>query len=362
MATRGFGPAGENGWAFGQVIAIVVLAAPLLSVIEYLSGSTPTAAQGCELEVLGTIADEGAATALPPGEHSDEIEYERSPSFCGILFLAAWFWVACAIFLYTDAPTEFHVLVLALLFEVVLFQPTLQIMWSLFCIWLEKHNPHNGTASGLRLLVFLALLEASIFEFFTSEPDEFNIVDPAILTSSLVVLYMISLVWSFLELQARVEDEALGYPAEANTLYRCFTQLLVTFPVTIGSATAVYAFEFPNPEHAWEAWALLAITVSSQTVWMGVEVWLSRYNQTKTPRQLRVAAVRVIVFLAAWVSLVVWFRDWWSYALRVWPPGHFFVTVLGFSILSLGWCITTAVRWRALADAVRIGVFWWLLW
>jgi hypothetical protein len=127
MATRGFGPAGENDWAFGQVMAIVVLAAPLLSAIEHLSGSTPTAAQGCaniqvvsELGVLGTITDEGAANALPQSEHSDEIEYERSPAFRGILFLAAWFWVACAIYIYTDAPTEFHLLVLALLFEVVL--------------------------------------------------------------------------------------------------------------------------------------------------------------------------------------------------------------------------------------------------
>jgi hypothetical protein len=262
-------------------MAIVVLAAPLLSAIEYLSESTPTAAQGCDniqlvsgLEVPRTITDEGAATALPPREYSTEVEYESSPAFRGILFLAAWFWVACAIYLYTSAPTEFHLLVLSLLFEIVLLQPALQIVWSLFCIWLEKHNPRDGTASGLRLLVFLALLEASILEFFTSEPNSLNIVDPAILTGSLVVLYMISLVWSFLELQGRAEDEALGDPAAAGALYRSFTQLLVTCPVIIGSATAVYAFEYPDPEHAWEAWPLLALVVSFQAVWMGVEVWL----------------------------------------------------------------------------------------
>jgi hypothetical protein len=177
-----------------------------------------------------------------------------------------------------------------------------------------------------------------------------------------VVLYMISLVWSFLELQVRAEDEAVGYPAEASALYRSFTQLLVTCPVIMGSATAVYAFEFPVPEYAWEAWALLAIVVSLQTVWMGVELWFSRYNLTERRRQRQIATVRAIVFLTAWWGIFGWFYDWWSFALRVWPPGQFFVTVLGFSILSLGWCITTAVRWRALVDAVRIGVFWWLLW
>jgi hypothetical protein len=75
--------------------------------------------------------------------------------------------------------------------------------------------------------------------------------------------------------------------------------------------------------------------------------------------------VRTGVFLIAWVGLFNWFvvEDHWLLAgLRVWPPGQFFVTVLGFSILSLGWCITTAVRWRALVNHIRTGVFWWLLW
>lgn len=350
MATRRLGPEGENGWAFGQVMALVALATPLLSALEYLSGPTPAAAPGSVSihvanEAAGTITDAETATVttLPQREASGETEYERSPAFRGILFLAVWFWVACTVFLYRSAPTEFHLLVLSLLVEVVLPQPVLQVTWSLFCIWLEKHNPRDWMASGLRYLVFLALLEASVLEFFTSEPTALSIVVPAIISGSLVVLYAMSLLWSLLELRARARDEALDQSTSLRIPHRRFAQLMATIcPVLLGSTIGVALIQ--SPEHPNEAWVFFAIVVCFQATWMGLEWILSRSRVTETRRQ----AFRTVILIAMGIFLVVWgYFQYEPAGFRLFGPGPFFVTIMGFSVLSLGWTITTTVSWRS---------------
>ena len=163
---------------------------------------------------------------------------------------------------------------------------------------------------------------------------------PTIIVGSLIIFYLVFLWWSYTELRARAGDLGLNNTAAPATSGRGFTQLTLSCLVLLVSIAVVVLFMPPaSPE---EGLGLLIVVLFFQSLWMGVEWYFSRNHVTTRLRQY---LVRNVFCFAVCFSLVFW--SWSRPTFRMVRPGKFFVTVIGFSVLSIGWSIARIIRRRS---------------
>ncbi|KAK0742978.1 hypothetical protein B0T18DRAFT_447808 [Schizothecium vesticola] len=202
-----------------------------------------------------------AAVAPSPSDYEDILDdYEKSSSFRGALFLAAWFYISLTVYIMTDAPRDIVALFYTLNFEVYVFQPVIQLTWPLWCLWIDKIGSRQRPweTRSLRLLLFLALLETSIYEFFNSSAVEATFLEPGVIAASLLAIYAIFLTWALIRLRARQLEATIG----GGTLYHlrsAVLQLVMTCLVMAASLFMIWCYELL--EFPGEAWAFLGFII-----------------------------------------------------------------------------------------------------
>ncbi|KAJ3533844.1 hypothetical protein NM208_g7802 [Fusarium decemcellulare] len=185
-------PGGENTWTFGQILPLALLAAPLLSVVEYfieykISLNTtkyPQVPQSIQMTTLP--GPNGCDTGnIRPGTSSHSfVAYDSS--YAGVIFLTAWYYGLVAGFIFTNAPSNYATVMMVLSVEVLLFQPTIQISWLLWCLWLEKVQFRATIVSSLRIPIFFALFFTSLHEFADGYATALEARKPGIAVATLV--------------------------------------------------------------------------------------------------------------------------------------------------------------------------------
>ena len=157
-----YGAKEENSWTFGQIVPLILLAAPIASVVDHLS-TRPEALNSQESVVL--ICD-GEANNARSQRCSSRVafrryvaqDYEASISFRGAFLLAALSYTHLAAFtVFTDSMGIFYPLSrLAITF--VILSPTLQTTWILYVLWVPTLPMRKVQANFVLMVIFLILV------------------------------------------------------------------------------------------------------------------------------------------------------------------------------------------------------------
>ncbi|KAK4449659.1 hypothetical protein QBC34DRAFT_404587 [Podospora aff. communis PSN243] len=357
VATRKFSPGGESSWSFGQVLPLILLAAPLVSFLESLSGQegdesgengryyqrrrTNSINEVEIIQVCPQPSTETAAVDAPPSARNAESldEHEQSPSFLGTLFLAVWFYVLITEYIMTNAPRDLTKVFSALVFELFVFQPAIQLSWPLWCLWIDKlgSSKRPWLVTGLRLLMFLALLETMTYEFYTSSADAITVLEPGIVAASLLVLYAIFLFFAVNELHTRQLEQNGVDGTALRRLRNAGLQLIVTGIVIAASFIMMLSYRYW--EYPGHGWLFLICIIPILCAWMIAEA----YFHKKAIKERWRTIWRTSFFLVAWAWFLLLMYT--NVAPQLSLSSAFFGTVVGFGVLSLWYALISLRKW-----------------
>ena len=181
IETRSRGPKEENSLAFGQILPLVLLAAPIVTIIENFNdiGSLQTSPGSSLMPVCAypspipmnpytfEVLKPGCkahAKALYPGPDQDEAQV----SFCGATTLAALSYLKCgATFIGGHASGVVPILPLA--FSMITLQPALQALWITCTLWISKAAPRKFVAGCIQSLILLSFISLCFLDLFNRE-------------------------------------------------------------------------------------------------------------------------------------------------------------------------------------------------
>ncbi|CAI4214174.1 unnamed protein product [Parascedosporium putredinis] len=198
----------ENDWTFGQVFPLILVAAPLTSMVKSFSGVTDVSTKATQgtprLSADGdltippptnqnepkrdTNTQDGEQEPIPlertatPTPYADPLELEdpregveqkyssytqNSAVFQGILILAILSYLQSALYIVVDNPVGFVVPFINLIQALLFIDPIIQISWILANLSLTKiRYAHCWTADFLRFIILVVLTGTQLTEFF----------------------------------------------------------------------------------------------------------------------------------------------------------------------------------------------------
>jgi hypothetical protein len=158
--------ADENEWTFGQIFTLVLLAAPLITLIDHLSRRSQapiddySLASGQDTHELTSLAEQPVLSSRQPSANEKrESEYESRISFRGASILAGFSYVHIALFVFLSDNTSPSIAYTfgTLAFSCLVFQPVLQMTWVIYTLWVPKLNLGEHRMLPLLDMIFLAI-------------------------------------------------------------------------------------------------------------------------------------------------------------------------------------------------------------
>jgi hypothetical protein len=158
--------ADENEWTFGQIFPLVLLAAPLITLIDHFSRKSQapiddySLASGQDTHELTNLAEQPILSSRhPSGNEKRESEYESRISFRGASILAGFSYVHIALFVFLSDNTSPSIAYTfgTLAFSCLVFQPALQMTWVIYALWIPKLNLGEHRMLPLLDMIYLAI-------------------------------------------------------------------------------------------------------------------------------------------------------------------------------------------------------------
>jgi hypothetical protein len=152
-----FGPSDENEWAFGQVFPLVLLAAPVATLLDHWPGNQEVNSGQDNIETSGAETE----PSLPVRQDDDQLidqDYESSLSFrLGTVIVGISYIYLVILVLTTDAE-GLSPLVSRLAFHFFLLYPCLEATWFLYALWIPKLDFREVRQSALLDIMFLTII------------------------------------------------------------------------------------------------------------------------------------------------------------------------------------------------------------
>lgn len=216
---RDYGPAKENEWAFGQIVSLVLLAAPLVALADHWP-QRPN--QLASQETTVNQADDAPLTSHSSRQWTEK-DYEFSLSFRIGALIAGVPYVHLAIMVLVKDGSALSDLLTYFTFTAFAFYPVLQATWTLYALWIPKLNlqkRHKIIALDIIYLTIMILMVRQTSELFSRKQSIDNrfrsdfvesLIYGGVCIGMLVVTYLIFVVWVVLDAQVqRMNDDNNG--------------------------------------------------------------------------------------------------------------------------------------------------------
>lgn len=153
-----FGPSDENEWAFGQVFPLVLLAAPVATLLDHWPGNSEANPSQDSVDSSGAETE----PSLPARQHNDDQpinqDYESSLAFrLGSVIVGISYVYLVILVLATDAES-LSPLVSRLAINFFFLYPCLEATWFLYVLWIPKLDFRQDHRSALLDVMFLTII------------------------------------------------------------------------------------------------------------------------------------------------------------------------------------------------------------
>uniref|UniRef100_A0A4E9ENQ1 Uncharacterized protein n=1 Tax=Gibberella zeae TaxID=5518 RepID=A0A4E9ENQ1_GIBZA len=177
--TRQMGPEEENEWTFGQTLPLVLLIAPLATIIEHFFHSSESRERedrtpSHTVTVSSSRLD--VEDVQDDGMVGIDHDYVDSISYQGVVCLAALAYIEAGLFFVLDNMYRgIRRPLPSFAFLFFILNPTLQMLWIACALWISRMNWIIPLQRSSRAIILIALAVTSMTGFLSGSDDFFNV-------------------------------------------------------------------------------------------------------------------------------------------------------------------------------------------